>query len=183
MRISCRNWRLKFSWIFLLTSSLYYLKTFLQPIPSLNYEINQSFLVHSRLKKVRNFFNIWAVWTFHCSGYTSPPCSRQHVQTFLPLTSVAEVMELVAAGSRETSKWSLPSADPVVARSKGHPWRHWGAARMQGATTQGRQWNLGQQCHQLRRCGENGGTVQRLKPGGKKKEKKKIKQIGTMRRK
>lgn len=80
----------KFSWISL-SISVYYLKTLLQPNPTLNHEINQSFLIRSRLrKKLRCFFNVWAIWTLHCSGYASPPCSRQHVQTFLARTSAAE---------------------------------------------------------------------------------------------
>lgn len=57
----------------------------------------------------------------HCSGYASPLCSRQHVQTFLPLTSVVEVTELVATGSRETSKQSLPSADTIIRKTEGQP--------------------------------------------------------------
>lgn len=40
----------KFSWISL-SISVYYLKTLLQPNPTLNHEINQSFLIRSRLRK------------------------------------------------------------------------------------------------------------------------------------
>lgn len=163
----------KFSLIFVSTS-LYCLKTLLQPRPSLNHEINQNFLIHSR--RWRSFWLLPRTELFEHFTILAmflPPCSRQHVQTFLPLTSAAEVMELVAAGSRETSKRSLPSADPVMERSEGHPWRNQGAARRQRAARRGRQWRLVQQRHQLRRCSENGGAAQRLKPGGKKRESEK----------
>lgn len=63
-------------------------------------------------------------------------------QTFLPLTRVVDVIELVAAGSEEASQQSLPSADPVSKRDEGYPWRNQGAARIQGATTQDGQCRL-----------------------------------------
>lgn len=38
-----------------------------------------------------------------------------------PLTRVVDVVELVVAGSEETSQESLPSADPVSRRDEGYP--------------------------------------------------------------
>lgn len=109
-------------------------------------------------KRVRDFCSMWRC---HCSGYASPPFSRQCGQTFLPLTRAVDVTELVAAGSEETFQEPQPSADPVSKRNEGYPWRNRGAAPIQGATRQDRQHSLGQDCHHLRWYKEDGGTVKK----------------------
>lgn len=118
----------KFSWISL-SISVYYLKTLLQPNPTLNHEINQSFLIRSRLRKKTQMLlqrlshlNISLFW-LRFSSLLKTTCAN------LPGAHIScRVMELVAAGSSETSIQCLPSADPVTGRSEDHPWRNQGAA-------------------------------------------------------